>query len=112
MAARSAGKTRGVNVLPSVRRALVAILLPTLLGASCISHQHTVGLGSTGTGASHDRQYYALFGFWQINEVDTQRMAPDLTSYEVDTRYGFVDLLLAPLLLPLTMTSRTVTVRT
>jgi len=35
-----------------------------------------------------------------------------LTSYTIETSYGFMDILLQPLLLPLTMTSRTVTVRT
>ncbi len=77
-----------------------------------MSHQHTVGLGATGTGQASQRQYYALFGLFQVNEVDTQRLAADLTSYTVDTRFGFVDLLLAPFLLPLTGTSRIVTVRT
>lgn len=77
-----------------------------------MSHNHSVGLGSTGTGMQVARQYYFLFGFFQVNEVDAQRMAGDLTSYTIETRYGFVDILLAPFLLPLTGTSRTVTVRT
>ncbi len=110
--ASSAGKTRAVNVIPSARRSCSALLLPVLFVTACVSHQHTVGLGSTGTGVARARQYYALFGLWQINEVDTQRLAPDLTSYDVDTRFSFVDLLLAPVFLPLTMTTRTVTVRT
>ncbi|MFO1032372.1 MAG: hypothetical protein U1F60_14925 [Planctomycetota bacterium] len=83
-----------------------------LLGCSCVSHQHVVGLGPTGTGEARQRQYYALFGLWQINEIDSQRLAADLTSYSIDSRFSFVDLLLQPLLLPFTMTSRTVTVRT
>lgn len=58
------------------------------------------------------RQYYLLFGLVRVNEVNVQRLASELTSYEVDTEYSFVDLLLSPLLLPLTATSRTVTVRT
>lgn len=78
----------------------------------CVSHQHNVGLGATGTGEAVARQYYVLFGLVQFNEVDAQRMAGEVTSYQVDTRFGFVDLLLAPFLLPLTCTSRTVTVRT
>jgi hypothetical protein len=39
-------------------------------------------------------------------------MAPDVTSYTVETKYTFVDLLLSPLLLIFTGTSRTVVVRT
>lgn len=77
-----------------------------------MSHSHVVGLGATGSGEVVARQYYWLFGFVAVNEVDPQRLAPDLTSYTIDTRYGFVDFALAPLLLPLLATSRTVVVRT
>lgn len=91
---------------------MAAAALFVIPSAGCVSHQHTVGLGATGTGEVQQRQYYALFGLVQVNEVDTQRLAGDLTSYTVDTRFGFIDLLLAPFLLPLTASSRTITVRT
>ena len=77
-----------------------------------MSHQHSVGLGATGTGVTTARQYYVLFGFAKVNEVDPQRLADGLTSYSIETGYGFVDLLLMPFLLPFTATSRTVVVRT
>lgn len=77
-----------------------------------MAHRHSIGLGATGTGEVSARQIYLLFGLFEVNEVDAQRMAPDLTSYTIETRFGFVDLLLSPLLLPLTLTSRTVVVRT
>jgi len=83
-----------------------------LAAAGCVSHTHVVGLGPTGSGETVARQYYWLFGFFQGNEVDAQRLAPDLTSYAIETQFGFVDALLAPFLLPLTATSRTVIVRT
>ncbi|MDO8349222.1 MAG: hypothetical protein Q7T30_03225 [Planctomycetota bacterium] len=94
--------------------ARIRFLLPlvALLGSGCMVHSHNVGLGATGTGEQVARQYYWLFGFVRINEVDAQRLAPELTSYTIETKYGFVDWLLAPLLLPLTATSRTVVVRT
>ena len=95
---------------PSARR--LAALAAAACLAGCASHTHVVGLGPTGTGETSARQFYIFFGLIALNEVDTQRMAPELTSYEVRTRIAFVDLLLAPLLLPLTATSRTVTVRT
>ncbi len=82
------------------------------LTSGCVSHSFSVGLGATGSGESTARQYYMFFGLLQINEVDTRRMAGDLTSYGVDSEFGWLDALLQPLLLPLTMTSRTVTVRT
>ena len=77
-----------------------------------MSHQHSVGLGATGTGVTTARQYYVLFGFAKVNEVDPPRLADGLTSYSIETGYGFVDLLLMPFLLPFTATSRTVVVRT
>ncbi len=81
------------------------------LAGGCVSHEHVVGLGPTGLGEESVRQVYVLFGLVPFNEVNVQRMASDLTSYSVETEYSLVDLLLAPLLLPLTATSRTVTVR-
>jgi len=73
-------------------------------------HEHRLGLGPTGSGSESARQFYFLFGLVRTNEVDEQRMASGLTSYSVATEYGILDILLQPFLLPLTMTSRTVTV--
>ena len=113
-----AGKRPGVQPLSpkSTRGPFVAhpvlLVLCLLLGTGCVAHRHAVGLGATGTGQQSARQYYIFFGLVATNDVDAQRMADGLTSYEIETRYGFFDLLLGPLLLPLTMTSRTVVVRT
>ncbi|MBL8748838.1 MAG: hypothetical protein JNK78_06735 [Planctomycetes bacterium] len=93
-------------------RAIGLALFAAALAGGCTAHQHSVGLGATGSGVIAARQYYFLFGFFQVNEVDAQRMAGNLTSYSIETKYGLVDMLLAPLLLPLTATSRTVVVRT
>lgn len=87
-------------------------MLCVLAAAGCVGHTHVVGLGATGSSAVTERQYYLLFGLVPVNDVDSQRQATGLTSYTVDTRFGLVDLLLAPVLLPLTVTSRSVTVRT
>ena len=94
---------------PRLRVAALALLL---LAGSCVSHRHSVGLGATGTGTQTERQFYILFGVFQANEVSAQRMADGVTSYEIESRFGWYDFLLQPFLLPLTMTSRTVTVRT
>ena len=94
-----------------VRLPLVASMF-FLMAASCVGHRHSIGLGSTGTGEQTARQYYVLFGLFQANEVSAHRMAKDVTSYEVETKFGLWDILLQPLLLPLTMTTRTVIVRT
>jgi hypothetical protein len=88
------------------------VLLATIAAAGCTSHYHSIGLGPTGSAEQSERQYYFLFGLIRINEVDPGRMAADLTSYSIETEFSFTDLLLSPLLIPLTVTSRTVTVRT
>ena len=99
---------------PSLLRARLCAITCLLLtlSAGCVHHRHSVGLGATGTGEQEARQYYLLFGLVGTNDVSAQRMADGLTSYTIETSFGFFDLLLQPLLLPLTMTSRTVTVRT
>ena len=83
-----------------------------MTGAGCTAHRHSIGLGPTGSGVAVERQYYFLFGLIRINEVDPARLAGDLTSYAIETKFSLVDILLTPILLPLTVTSRTVTVET
>lgn len=90
---------------------ILALSCVALLSCGCVWHRHEVGLGATGTAQVSERQFYILFGMIEVNEVDCRRLAPDLTSYTIETEFSFVDLLLAPLLLPVTMTSRTVTVK-
>jgi len=69
-----------------------------------------VGVGPVGVGAASTRQYYFFFGFFRINAVDAERLAAGKTSYSIRTEFGFLDFLLSPLLTPLTITTRTVTV--
>lgn len=91
---------------------MLAAALAAALASGCVSHSHVVGLGATGSGVETARQFYFLFGLVPLNTIDTQRMAADLTSYTIETEFGFVDLLCAPILLVFTMTTRTVVVRT
>lgn len=77
---------------------------------SCSVHEHRVGLGPTGQGEESKRAFYLFFGLFRLNEVDSQRMASGATSYAVRTERSFLDYVLAPLMLPFTITSRTVTV--
>lgn len=87
-------------------------LLAAGLSTSCVGHSHVVGLGAAGANTVEARQYYWIFGLYQVNDVDARRLSGDLTSYTIETKFGWFDLLLMPLLLPLTATSRTVVVRT
>ena len=70
-------------------------------------------MGSNGIGQKTMNQYYLLFGLWRLNEVDIQRVVGDYTSYDVEVEdalgtWGFFESLL---LLPLTVTVRTLTVK-
>ena len=86
--------------------------LVAMLATSCVHHRHTVGLGPTGTDQQSARQWYVLFGLIAANEVSAQRMSAGLTSYSIESEYSLIDMLLQPLIWPLTLTTRTVTVRT
>ncbi|MEY4673265.1 MAG: hypothetical protein RL148_1049 [Planctomycetota bacterium] len=76
-----------------------------------MSNRHVVGVGPTGVGKASARQYYILFGLVPFNEVDTLRMADGLNGYAVESSFSLTDFMLMPILLPLTSTSRTVTVQ-
>ena len=94
-------------------RALLLVFLVVLAAlplGGCHVHQHRVGGGPVGAGEDSMRQYYLLFGLVSLNEVDSQRLTRDLTSYEITTEFAWTDMFLLPLLLPLTVTTRTVTV--
>jgi hypothetical protein len=107
---------------PRYNAAVVAIasrrLWPLLLvlgcmpAAGCVAHKHVVGLGPTGLGEVSQRQYYMFFGLLNLTEVNVQNLASNLTSYSIETEYAFTDFLLMPFFLPLTVTTRTVTVKT
>lgn len=102
---------RVLDIAP--RKALPFLLaLCCLPAVGCMAHRHVVGLGPTGLGEASKRQYYLFFGLVNLSEVNVQNMAGNLTSYTVETEYSFTDLLLMPLLLPVTVTTRTVTVKT
>jgi len=90
--------------------ALVLALACSLSG--CVANEHVIGLGPSGLGETSVRQYYVLFGLVQFNEVNVQRTANDLTGYSIRTEFSLTDFLLMPFLLPFTVTSRTVTVKT
>ncbi len=94
------------------RPILLAVALLALLctAPACEVHEHRIGNGPTGIGEESTRQFYILFGLVRFNEVNPQRIAGDYVGYQIRTEFSFIDLLLFPLLLPLTTTSRTVTV--
>lgn len=96
----------------SLRRTLLhAVMLGVASGlCGCSVHEHTVGLGPNELGSESHRQFYLFFGWLRLNDVDSQRLAADSTSYRITSEWSWIDALLSPLLLPLTVTTRTVTV--
>jgi hypothetical protein len=94
------------------RRGRLAILLlvASTMSTGCSTHTHRVGAGPNGVGSESQRQYYLFFGLIRLNEADSQRLTHDAVSYEIVTEWSFVDILITTLLLPLTVTTRTVTV--
>lgn len=89
--------------------ALAAALLTASL-QGCMVHRHRVGVGPNGLSSESHRQVYLFFGLLRLGDVDPQRLAGDVSGYEVVTEYSFVDFLLQPFLLVVTGTSRTVTI--
>lgn len=110
MRRRTAKTLAMVKAVSRTKLSFVAAL--SLASVGCVSHRHDVGMGATESSSVTVRQYYVLFGLLPYNDVDVRRMAGNVSSFSVETEYSAIDLLLAPLLLPLTATSRTVTVRT
>lgn len=100
------------------RRSLAQLALAPLLGVallggllpSCTVHEHTVGLGPNNLGEISVKQYYLFWGLFRLNNVDPERLAENATSYRIRTETAFTDFLLAPLLYPLLVSTRTVTV--
>jgi hypothetical protein len=77
---------------------------------SCSSHIHTIGSGPQGLEQIQDRQWYALCGIVPITEVDTQKLAGDISDYEIKTEVTILDTFLNLFTMFGTVTSRTVTV--
>ena len=82
-----------------------------LVAPACYVNTHRIGSGPTGEGEESARQFYIFFGALQLNDVNVQSMAADLSSYEITTKRSFTDYLLFPILGWFTITSRTVIVR-
>jgi hypothetical protein len=90
---------------------LALVLAMVLTTPACAVHRHRVGAGPGGHGETSLRQYYWMWGLLPINEADSQRLAGAQSGYEIVTKYSFVDILLAPVLFPFTVTTRTVLVK-
>ncbi|MBI4833505.1 MAG: hypothetical protein HY811_01620 [Planctomycetes bacterium] len=90
---------------------LVVLALFTVALVGCVTHTHIVGKGAPTNGKKvEQRQWYAVWGFVDINKVDTAKMAGDASDYTIKTRYNVIDAVVSWLLGGFSIYSRTVTV--
>lgn len=87
------------------------LILGILFIAGCSTHIHKVGNGAQGSGMIEARQWYVLWGFVPINQVDTAVMAGAATDYEITTEFTALDFIINVFTGVVTVNSRTVTVR-
>ena len=85
-------------------------LLVLGLGASCFTLTHSVGGGPAGDETVSARQWYVLWGLFRLNEVDSDDLAGNATSYRITTQWGPTDIVLNLLTGWVSVVSRTVTV--
>lgn len=97
------------SVLKMISLLLLLIALTTM-GASCMSHRHTVGNGSQTGVVEKSRQWYALWGLVPLGNSDTKTIAGEAADYKIETYYGFVDWLINLFLGPFSIGSRTIKV--
>lgn len=59
--------------------------------SSCFTLEHTVGSGAEGSSTSTSRQWYALWGLVELNDVDSKAMAGGAENYTIKSQRTFVD---------------------
>ena len=91
---------------------IVGILAFSLF--ACTIHTHVVGSGPSAGLTISARQYYILWGLIPLGRgANTSAMAGDAANYAIETKSGGSDILIgiaANLIIPTTISSRTVTV--
>jgi hypothetical protein len=71
---------------------------------------HVVGDGAKSSQVEEAKQWYVLWGLVPINEVDTKKMAGDVTDYTITTQQSFVDVVIGIFTGLISVYPRTVTV--
>ena len=90
---------------------VVLLIVGMLFVIGCAAHVHKVGEGAQSNDITTARQWYVLWGFIPINEVDTNAMAGGASDYEIVTAVTPFDFVLNALLSEVTIHCRTVTVQ-
>ncbi|HVZ81558.1 MAG TPA: hypothetical protein VHE12_12285 [bacterium] len=63
----------------------------------CMTLEHTVGNGGSGSQVTANRQWYILWGLVPLNQVDGEKMALEkglTNNYTVKSQMSFIDVLL------------------
>jgi len=94
-----------------MRKLVIIVMAVALLGlVACSTNVHVIGNGAQGSDVKTARQWYAIFGLVQINEVDTNAMAAGATDYTIKTEQSFIDGVITYFTSIVTVSCRTVTV--
>ena len=96
-----------------MKKIFMISFMAIVIFSACSSHTHTVGAGPSTGLQEKARQYYILFGLVPLNKVDTNSMIGDATNFRIETTTGPADVLIgiaAGMIVPTTVSSRTVTV--
>tara|TARA_B100000003_G_scaffold208271_1_gene228042 strand:- start:1352 stop:1648 length:297 start_codon:yes stop_codon:yes gene_type:complete len=96
-----------------MKKIFIISFVAILAFSACSPHTHIVGEGPSSGLQNQARQYYILFGLVPLNKVDTNSMIGDATNFKIDTTTGPTDVLIgiaAGMIIPTTISSRTVTV--
>lgn len=89
----------------------VVLILGILFVVGCSTHVHKIGNGAQGNDMIESRQWYVLWGFVPLNQVDSKSMAGAATDYEITTEHTALDFVINIFTGLITVHSRTVTVR-
>jgi hypothetical protein len=90
---------------------VVLLIVGMLFVIGCAAHVHKVGEGAQSNDITTARQWYVLWGFIPINEVDTNAMAEEAIDYEITTSVTPIDFVINAVLGNISINCRTVTVQ-
>ena len=72
---------------------LIALMLPTM---ACYRLTHEVGTGASGTDVvSEERQWYAVFGLVDMNDVSSKAMSRNAENYTIVTEMETMDFIIS-----------------
>jgi len=91
-------------------KGLFVALAIAVMFTACHTTVHTVGNGSSKGQKESERQWYALFGLVQLNDVDSKQLAGSTEDYTITTQHTFVDGLISAFTGVVTISCQTVSV--